>query len=356
MKPAVSVIIPTWKRGDLLRLCLRSLRQQSFADFEIVLVSNGAGEWVGNLAAEFGCTVLRFPENRGFAAVLNAGLSAVPSDYVAIVNDDVQLDRKWLEVTTALLAQSPDWSFCCGKIFQADGARLDNAGDALSLGGSAWRLGYGRRDSPEFDQPRPVLAVPGTAALFRRNVFNRLGGLEEDFFAYLEDMEFGLRAFRAGLRGVYLPQATAHHQGSATLGGPDSAPMLRLLTRNQLLLLAKHYPVALWLRLGPRIVWAQLLWALLAVRKRRLVAYLGGIVDFLRLLPRAVRKREPWQKDQWRLLLDWLRKSEREIYADVTATDRSGQDTFWRMYFLLFPPSRENKTAARPGLGRLPAR
>lgn len=349
----VSVIIPTWRRSDLLRQCLLSLRGQTFSDFETVLVSNGAGDWVGQMAGEFKCVLLEFAENRGFAAAVNRGVRSARSEYAAVVNDDVELEKNWLERTTACLDARPEIAFCCGKILQPNGILLDNAGDALSLAGSAWRIGYGRSDSPAFDVPRPVIAVPGTAALFRASVWERLGGFEEAFFAYLEDVDFSLRAFRAGYRGYYLPAAICRHWGGATLGGAESAPVFRLLTRNQWLLLVRHYPLALWLRLGPRIVWAQGLWFLMALRKGRLGSYLRGMAELLGLLPRALRKR-PASEGDWRALLAWLKESEREIYADVTAPDRSRQDTFWKMYFWFFRPPKASQTETKPGLGRLP--
>jgi GT2 family glycosyltransferase len=363
----VTVVIPTWKRKDLLQNCLHSIDQQYFRDFVVIVVSNGAGDEAERLAEAAGCTIIRLPSNRGFAAAVNAGIAHGQSPYVLVLNDDVELDPRWLERTVAFLDEHPEISYCCGKIYQADGALLDNAGDALSLGGSAWRLGYGRpglggsppngatldgNGSGSFDFPRPVWAVSATATLFRRTAFDwkvldqntvnqtavkKIGGFDEDYFAYLEDMDFSLHAARAGLRGYYLPAATSRHWGSATLGGPDSAAVIRLLTQNQLLLLAKQFPTGLLLRLAPRIVWAQILWAMLAVRKLRFGAYLAGLAGFLRLLPAAIRGRPQWRTQDVQIVLARLRASEREIYADVTSPERTERDAFWRLYFALFP-------------------
>lgn len=311
------------------------------------------------MAEAAGCAVIRFPWNRGFAAAVNAGIAHGRSPYILVLNDDVELDPRWLERTVAFLDERLEIFYCCGKIYQADGLLLDNAGDALSLGGSAWRLGYGRpgfggtvsgsNGSGGFDFPRPVWAVSGTATLFRRTVFEKIGRFEEDFFAYLEDMDFSLRAARAGLRGFYLPEATCCHQGSATLGGPDSATVIRLLTQNQLLLLARQFPKGALVRLAPRIVWAQILWAALAIRKRRFGPYLAGLAGFVRLLPPAIRRRTPWHAHEAQAFLARLRASDREIHADVTAADRPERDTFWRLYFALFPP-RGKPEAAEPSL------
>ena len=84
--PRVSVIIPTWKRADLLRQCLESLRRQRFADFEIIIVSNRAGDRAMVLAEEFGCRLMSFAENRGFAAAINSGIAVSRAPLVALLN------------------------------------------------------------------------------------------------------------------------------------------------------------------------------------------------------------------------------------------------------------------------------
>jgi GT2 family glycosyltransferase len=350
----ISAVIPTAEQRDLLRQCLESLQHQSISDFEIILVSDGAGAQAGELAKEYRCTLIRMPTRRGFAAAVNRGVAAAHSEYVALLNDDVQLDRDWLRLTSAVLDERPDFAFCCGKIYRPDGITLDNAGDAIAIGGSAWRLGHGRKDSEAIDVPRTVFACPGTASLLRKSAFDKIGGLDEDFFAYLEDIDFSLRVARQGLRGLYLPQAKSWHWGGATSGGPESAFVFRYLTQNQLMILAKHYPWQLWLRFFPRIAWAQLLWAGMAIRKRRFGAYLAGIANFMRLLPSALRKRVPWRDDEIAEFIKRLRESEREIYADTSANGRSEKDTFWRLYFALFPPRQSHEASVKPGLGRLP--
>ncbi|MBI3935306.1 MAG: glycosyltransferase [Acidobacteria bacterium] len=401
----VSVIIPTWKRGDLLRKCLESLRRQSFSDFEIMIVSNGAGEWAVQLAREFGCKMVHFPENRGFAAAVNAGVAASKSQYVAVLNDDAELEPGWLEQCVVLLEGQPGISFCCGKIYtihsnkpgvipkfrlagaeesalpapgekqippprqararndsDSGGAVVDDAGDALSMGGGAWRLGNGRADAAEFDGPRQLFASSMTAAIFRRTVFEKIGNLDENFISYLEDIDFSIRAWRAGFRGMYLPQAVAQHHSGASLEaggqGRESQARFELMTRNQLLLLTKHYPAALLLRLAARILWAQALWLAMALRKGLLGAYAAGVWQYMCLLhscllPQYIRKRTPWSKSERRAFLNWLRESERAIYEDVSSRPRPEQDTYWRMYFALYRPRRSSGASGVVPLQRI---
>ncbi|HWP85562.1 MAG TPA: glycosyltransferase family 2 protein [Terriglobia bacterium] len=351
----VSVIIPTWKRGDLLRRCLQSLRRQSFCDYEVVLVSNGAGEWAESVAREFGCRLVSFAANRGFAAAVNAGLAASQSPLVLILNDDAELDPAWLEKTVAELEEHQAISLCCGKILKPDGRTVDDAGGALAMGGGAWRLGHGRADGPAFAHRRFLFAVSLTAALFRRSVFEQAGTLDERFVSYLEDVDFSIRLWRAGLRGAYVPQAVAWHRGGGSLG-EDSPERFRLMTRNQLFLLAKHYPASF--RLAGRALWAQILWLGMAVRKRRFTAYLAGAGQCLGLLcasflGQGIRSRKEGRQKQRRAFLEWLRVSERAIYEDIQARPRPEQDAYWRLYFSLFPPHprpvQPAGAAAEPG-------
>jgi GT2 family glycosyltransferase len=346
----VSVVIPTWKRRDLLVLCLASLRRQTMSDFSIVLVSNGAGKWVEQVAAEYGCALLSFPENRGFAAAVNAGIAVGQSACVLVLNDDVELAPDWLERTTRLLEERSDLAFCTGKIYQSDGVYLDSAGDALSMCGAAWRLGNGRRDAVEFDQPRALLGISGTAALFRRSMLASLGGFDEDYFSYLEDVDLSVRAHRAGYGGEYVPGASATHHGGASSGGPESPDVFRLLTRNKILLLAGNFSLPLLEQLGPRILWAQLLWGGMALRKGLLRPYVSGLRQAVRLLPRAWRKRARGSREENIAMLKWLRQGEDQILGDLVHHSGHRPDTFWRLYFLVFSrsQSRRRSMEAKP--------
>src|SRR5690242_10086429 len=100
MGAKISVIIPTAERRDLLRECLESLRRQTYTDFRITIVSDGAGEWAAELAREFDCAIVPLPQRRGFAAAINAGVkassAAFASEYVLLLNDDVVLSPDWL--------------------------------------------------------------------------------------------------------------------------------------------------------------------------------------------------------------------------------------------------------------------
>ncbi|MSO21610.1 MAG: glycosyltransferase [Acidobacteria bacterium] len=337
----VTIIIPAWRRADLLRECLRSIEQQSERRFRVTVVSNGGGAAVEDVAREFGCGLIMLPENRGFAVGVNAGLRTAATPNVAVLNDDVKLHADWLKHLVHWLETHPESSFCAGKILSGDGERIDNAGDAVARCGAAWRLGQGGHVKQPYvmaEHAHPLLAASWTAVLLRRAVIEQVGLLDEAFVSYLEDVNYALRCVRAGARGDYLPQAIAYHHGGASSGGAESPYVFRQITRNQLLLLAKDMPGSLLLRNAPRIVWGQFLWMLMGARKGLLMAWASGVARFIAALPGALRNRLRWEPAAAQNLQRWMMAGDAAIYADQFGAQRPAPDTFWRWYFAVFRP------------------
>lgn len=318
-----TAVIPTWNRRDLLLNLFRSLGAQTRPFNEIIVVDNGSTDDSAELAERAGAKVLRLGRNVGFAAAVNRGIEAADADWVAILNNDVTLEPDWLE---KLLAVPEDAWFASGKILQAsDTSLLDGAFDELSRGACASRCGSGKPDGPAWNQARRIRFAPMTAAIFRRQLFRDLGGLDESFGSYMEDVDFGLRCAMRGREGWYVPSAVAYHRGSATLGGWSKDTVWRI-ARNQVLLAAKHFQGQ------PRwpIVAGQVLWGLLALRHGRGVAFLQGKLAGIRDARRMERvsTNEYTSKDLARV----LDASEANILALARET---GFDSYWRAYFWL---------------------
>jgi GT2 family glycosyltransferase len=317
-----AAVIPTWNRRDLLLNLFESLRAQTRPFGEIIVVDNGSTDDSAELAERAGAKVLRMGRNVGFAAAVNRGIDATTADWVAILNNDVTFERDWLEK----LLCSTELDFATGKILQAgDPSRLDGAFDEVSRGACASRCGYGKPDGPAWNQPRRIRFAPMTAAIFKRQLFRDLGGLDETFGSYMEDVDFGLRCAIAGREGRYVPSAVAYHRGSATLGG-WSKDTVRQIARNQVLLAAKHFHS----QPGWPIVAGQLLWGLIALRHGCGAAYLrgkfAGIWEAGRM--ERVSTNEYTSKD----LAEVLEASEANILALARET---GFDSYWRAYFWL---------------------
>ncbi len=331
----VTFVIPHRENLAMLESAVDAVRglDSAGAEVRLVLVDNGSSEGAASWAAERGLEVIRLERNEGFSRAVNRGIESSAGEYVALLNDDVELAPDWLANLLEALRGADAW-FASGKTLDyADRDRIDGAGDAVCRGGTSWRLGHGRPDGPWFDRPRATFFPSATATLFRREFFDRAGLYEEAFFAYLEDIDLGLRASLAGLAGVYCPTAVAYHRGSQT-GGAWSEAMVRWVTSHQLLLLAKFYPAGLLVRYARRILAAQLLWAALAVSRGRGGAWWGGLREAMRR-GGAIRASAAQLRTQSGKLPGILEAAEAEIENVQQIT---GFDVYWKWYFRLAWP------------------
>src|SRR5207248_6026118 len=207
-------------------------------------------------------------------------------------------------------------------------ARIDATFDAVCRGGAAWRVGSGRPDAEIFSAGRAIFSPPWTAALFRAGLFGQVGLLEESFESYLEDVDFGLRCAARRIAGCYVPTAIAWHRGSATLGRwhPET---VRLIARNQMLLMARHYPARLMLRWWWPILVAQWLWGAVAFRHGAGLAWLRGKWQGLAGFSAARAKSKPIDP----VLLGRLLRDNEHLIRDVQ--NSTTFDSYWRLYFLL---------------------
>ena len=320
---SISAIVPVWNGRDLLARLLVSLDAQTLRAEELLVIDNGSEDGAPELARQAGARVIAMGRNAGFAAAVNRGIAESRGDWVAVLNSDVELAPDYFQKLVAANA----W-FATGKILRTGTSQIDGTFDLVCRGGTAWRAGNGRSDGPAFSEARTIDSPPWTAALFRAELFSRVGMLEESFESYLEDVDFGMKcACRGGgFRGQYVPDAIAWHRGSATLGRwhPDT---VRRIARNQVLLLARYYPRETLRRWWWPITVAHVLWGFVAVRHGAGSAWLRGAIAGLRLLSATPRcGLAPFRVEKF------LREGERAIREIQEIT---GFDTYWKLYFLL---------------------
>lgn len=319
----VSAVIPNWNGLHYLRPLFADLAAQTRPPDEIVVVDNGSADGSAEWAEDQGARVVRFPSNRGFAAAVNAGADNASGEVIAVLNNDVRLDPAWLQ--RLLDALRGPAALACSKVLSANEKdQIDGTFDAVCLGGTAWRCGSGLADGPLWSRPRVIQFAPMTAMVVRAEVFREAGGLDEAFESYLEDVDFGLRCAALGHPGVYVPDAVARHVGSGTLGRWNPRTV-RQISRNQVFLLARHYPEGLLWRYGWRILWAHALWGAVAAKNGCGWVWLKGKVEGLRRW-KAIR-RPGWPEVE--LVLGESERLIRQLQREA------GADWYWRMYFTL---------------------
>jgi GT2 family glycosyltransferase len=294
----VTVVIPNWNGERFLPACLGSLRRQSFEDFETVLVDNGSTDGsVAFVSQDFSeVRVLPLGKNRGFSAAVNAGIGTSHTEYVALLNNDTETDRGWLEALLRAAEVHPEAGSFASKLVDFNDRRiLDGAGDVLRRSGLPYRLGHGEPDCGQYAEAAFVFGACAGAALYRRSMLDEIGLFDEDFFANCEDGDLSFRAQLAGYRCLYVPESVVYHMGSATFG-KRSPTATRLGTRNSLCLLVKNMPASLVPGFLPFFVAGQLSRLIVTAATSTLTAHLEGLAGALRLLPLMLKKRREIQK------------------------------------------------------------
>ncbi len=244
VSPLVSVVVATRDRRDLLRACLASLGAQTLGDFETLVVDNGSTDGSARMvAAEFpDARLIGNRENRGFCAANNQGIAAARGRYVALLNNDAEADPRWLEQLLTAFEGGDDVAMAASKILVwEDRSVIDKAGHLIWPDGQNRGRGSGERDHGQYDRVEETAWPDGCAAMYRKDMLDRIGGFDEDFFAYADDAELGLRARLAGFRCLYVPTAIVYHHHGSTLGR-FSPERLILIERNRVWLAAKLFP------------------------------------------------------------------------------------------------------------------
>jgi GT2 family glycosyltransferase len=319
----VAAVVPHWNRRDLLPALFENLRQQTRAFDQIIVVDNGSTDDSAAVAERAGARVLRLDRNLGFAAAVNKGIEAAEADWIGILNNDVRLAPDWLAMLLDAVASEDAW-FATGKTLMAsDPSRIDATFDAISRGACASRCGSGKPDGPVWNQARPIRMAPMTAALFQKGLFREVGFLDEMFESYLEDVDFGIRCAIQDRGGIYVPAATAYHQGSSTWGQWNKYSV-RLIARNQVLLTAKYFgDLPRW-----PIVAGQLLWGIVALRHGCAGAFLEGKMAGMRLARTLPLQRLASENK----IVAFVGESEQTI---LEIQQQTGFDRYWRAYFWL---------------------
>jgi GT2 family glycosyltransferase len=288
-----SVIIPNWNGQELLGPCLESLYRQDFSDFETILIDNGSRDGsVAFVRDHFPqVTIIGFGENRGFSAAVNAGILASEGRYIALLNNDTEIDRLWLKELVATLDANPEVGSVASKVlFHSDPHTVNSAGDEFSVFGVPYQRRLMRGDRDHFNEPRYVFSACGAAALYRRELFEKIGLFDEVFFAYQEDVDLGFRSQLAGYKCLYVPTAIVYHKYHTSLSKASNL-WFYLKERNKYFVLVKNLSAKLWLICLPLILLQEALSLFEAIWRGHFAAYCKARKDLWSYLPYMLLER-----------------------------------------------------------------
>lgn len=243
MEKKVTVIIPNYNGLKFMEPCFKALEAQSDKNFELLVVDNGSTDGSVEWLKDRNIPSVFLEKNTGFSGAVNVGIRHAKTPYVILLNNDTEPEPDYIKELVLAMDRSPKIFSVSSKMIQLYHKELmDDAGDMYSILGWAYQRGVGQ-SIRGYQKPRTVFAACAGAAIYRREVFEEIGGFDEAHFAYLEDIDVGYRAKIYGYENVYCPTAVVYHVGSGTSGSKYNSFKVRLAARNNVYLNYKNMPV-----------------------------------------------------------------------------------------------------------------
>lgn len=245
--PILSIIIPNWNGINLLKTCLLSLQKQTFKNFEVAVVDNGSTdnsiEYIKKNYPKV--KIIQLSRNMGFASAVNIGIKKTSSRYIILLNNDTEMDKNCVKYLAAAAENHSEVGMVAAKIKNFYHRNIiDNAGDEVDIVGHSFTKGTGKKDGPAFNNPGYIFLVTGGGALFKREVFKKIGYFDDSYFFYMEDVDFSLRVQLAGFKAWYEPKAVIYHIRMAT-SSKNMAMVEPICFRNMTMNIIKDYPLSL---------------------------------------------------------------------------------------------------------------
>ena len=242
MQARTTIIIPNYNGLKFMEPCFASLEKQTVKNYKILVVDNGSTDGSVEWLKEHKIPSIFLEENTGFTGAVNVGIQAADTPYVVLLNNDTEAAPDYLEALERAISRSKKIFSVSSKVIQMYAPELmDDAGDMYSVLGWAYQRGVGRSEKL-YNKARKVFSANAAAAIYRRDVFDKIGLFDPMHFAYLEDVDIGYRAKLYGYDNIYCPEAVVYHVGSGTSaeGNRYSAFKVRLAARNNVYLNYKN--------------------------------------------------------------------------------------------------------------------
>ena len=309
----VTVIVPNYNGHEYMDKCLLHLCKQNYSDFKVIVVDNGSQDDICNsiykYADDLDIELVKLDSNYGFSKAVNEGIIRADSEYVILLNNDAYAGKNFIQELVKKMDSDE-------KIFSAQALMLqygnknliDSAGDYFSALG--WGFSKGKDGNTiKYNRDYTIFSSCAGAAIYRMSILDEIGLFDENFFAYLEDMDIGYRARLAGYRNVLATNARVLHVGSASSGSRHNAFKVRLSSRNSILVMYKNFSVGQWIINFPLVAMGILIKILFFARKKLAKEYIKGIVSAFFTF-KKVKRTKPVSK---RIVC----RIERELFANI---------------------------------------
>jgi len=272
-QPLVSVLVLNWNGAKFLDACIESLLKTRYAPLEIVVVDNCSADASVALLEKYPSVKTFVNErNLGYAAGNNAGFARCNGKYIVTLNNDMKVDPDWLHAPVAALERDPSIGLVgCRQMSWHEPAIIDGLYHILRGDLTFYPFGTGCRpqDDPRFLREGYVLSVNGGSSVIRKRMLDEIGGFDERFFAYYDEVDLCMKAFVNGWSAYYTPDAVVYHLGSASFK-KDGIFTYFLRERNRMRVMYKYFPWGLMVRhLLPLLVMELRVIRVMALKSRR---------------------------------------------------------------------------------------
>jgi GT2 family glycosyltransferase len=238
----VSVVIPHWNGKRFLETCLTALRNQQYHDVEVIVADNASTDGSQAYIREHFPEVIieQLPQNRGFTGACNAGMQVASGEFIALLNNDTEVAPDWLQEVVSGFMRYPEAGAVASKMLlfhQRD--HIHTAGDFYRVDGRPVNRGVWQQDTGQYDREEYVFSACGGSSIYRRQMLEDVGLLDDRFFYSVEDVDLGWRSQLMGYQCVYIPTAVVYHELAAS-GAGVTAGFYSM--RNIIYTMMKNYP------------------------------------------------------------------------------------------------------------------
>jgi GT2 family glycosyltransferase len=276
----ISIIIPNYNGISFLRECLDSIKNQNILN-EIIIIDNAShDESVLFITQNYPEIILiQNKENLGFSKAVNQGIEASSEEYLFLLNNDVELEEDCIKNLIKCIDENENIFAVSSKMIQYhDRNKIDDAGDEYTILGWTKKVGYGNPQE-KYNKNRETFSACAGAAIYRKSILDEIGYFDENFFAYLEDIDLSYRARIHGYLIKYCPEAIVYHIGSGTTGSRYNEFKIKLAARNNFYVPYKNMPWPQLLINLPFLMLGYLIKYLFFLRKRHSHTYLKGLKE-----------------------------------------------------------------------------
>lgn len=283
-----TIVVPNYNGIKYLKNCIdKLLVAKDCGDFEILLVDNGSTDGSEMLCREYEtqgiAKVIAFNHNTGFCGAVNAGIDACKTEYVLLLNNDTEVTKDFVVNLEHFMDTHPKAFSASAKMLSLQNRDvIDDCGDLYCALGWAFGLGKGKNRT-YYEKDAEIFASCGGAAIYRMEVFDRIGKFDENHFAYLEDIDIGYRAKIYGYRNYFCHNAVVYHAGSGFSGSRYNTFKIDLSAKNSIYLIYKNMPFLQLLFNLPFLLAGFLIKFLFFVKKGYGKVYAKGLLKGFRL-------------------------------------------------------------------------